>query len=84
MSNIFTAPLGLVYEIDDQNYITTSVTMDLNEIIDTNNEGFLDALSIYATDTELLMDIDYKLLRIDEHGALVFRVHGDLSAITDD
>ena len=81
MTKMYTVPSGAEVEVSEGNYISTEVSVDLSQIIDTNNEGFLDMLSLYATDTELLMDIDYTLNRIDSYGALIFEVTGDISSI---
>ncbi len=78
---LFVVPSGARVEISDENYVTSEVVLDTSALIDNDLEGFLDLLSMGVTDTELLMDIDYRLERLTFEGLLVFDVTGDVSEI---
>ncbi len=57
--------------------LQVTVTVPLSEVLDTNFEGFLDLLA-ETVGHPLLMDIDYKLVGVD-NGDPVFEVSGDYS-----
>lgn len=78
---LFVIPSGARVEITDENYVTSEVVLDTSALIDHDLEGFLDLLSMGVTDTELLMDINYRLDRLTFDGCLVFEVTGDVSEI---
>ncbi len=80
----YVTPTGAEVEINEDNYIETEVVLELNNIVDTNLEGFLDMLSLGATDTEILSDIEYTIERLDPWGGLIFSVRGDISLILDE
>ena len=59
---------------------SAEVKVSLQEMIDHNEEGFLNLLSELATGDQLLMDIKYKLIGIgNEPNTIVIRVTGDSS-----
>lgn len=78
---LFVVPSGARVEITDENYVTSEVVLDTSALIDHDLEGFLDLLSLGVTDTELLMDISYRLERLTFEGMLVFDVTGDVSEV---
>ncbi len=78
---LFVVPSGARVEISDENYVTSEVVLDTSALIDNDLEGFLDLLSMGVTDTELLMDINYRLERLTFEGMLVFDVTGDVSEV---
>lgn len=78
---MFTVPSGDEVEIDEHNYITTEVVMDVADIIANDLERFLDLISLMATDTEILGDISYTPTQLTAQGNLAFSVRGDVSLI---
>jgi hypothetical protein len=60
--------------------LTNPVRVELAEIVDNDLEGFLDLLSEKHTRSNLLMDIDYKIVGYTDD-ALIIEVSGDYSAI---
>lgn len=80
-TKMFTVPSGAEVEIDEHGYITTEVVLDTCALIDHDLEGVLDLLSMGATDTDLLCDINYRPLSVTPQGCIVFEVGGDISMI---
>lgn len=60
------------------------IPMELNDIINTDLEGFLDILSRRMTGTELMSDIYYRCVGYDANtNMLRIEVHGDISSCID-
>lgn len=78
---LFTIPSGAKVEIDDDNCIETEIVLDPSALINHDLEGFLDLVSMEATDTELLMDVNYTAKSITPQGNIIFVVTGDISMI---
>ena len=78
---LFVVPSGARVEISSNNYIETEIVLDVGAIVDRDLEGFLDLVSLEATDTELLMDISYKPKSVTPQDNIVFVVTGDVSEI---
>jgi len=78
---MFTVPSGAEVEIDENNFITTEVVLNVGALINHDLEGFLDLLSLGATDTELLMDINYRPIGLTLDECIIFEVTGDVSMI---
>lgn len=83
MSKTFIVPSGAEVKVDNDSFITTEVVLDISTLIDHDLEGVLDLLSLGATGTELLCDINYRPLSITPQGCIVFEVGGDISMILD-
>ena len=82
-TKFFTLPSGEQVVIDDNNFIDADVVLDVSALIDHDFEGFLDLLSLGATDTEILSEIEYKVIALTTQGNLIFRVRGNVSMILD-
>ena len=67
--------IGLERE-EEGGCITGWVGIDMEEVIDSNREQFLDLLSIKLVGCELLQDISYDIIGHDE-SMLVIEVYGD-------
>ncbi len=80
---LFIVPSGARVEIDSNNYIETEIVLDVGSIVDRDLEGFLDLVSMEATDTELLMDLSYTPKSVTPQDNIVFVVRGDVSMILD-
>lgn len=75
-----TAPNGREFTIDEHGYIRGEVIVDLSDLIDSDLEGALDLFSDRLTGSDILMDIAYKALRVED-GSVVIEVSGDPSMI---
>lgn len=80
-----TAPLdtpekGKAY-LDEQGYVSATVSVDLADLIDNDLEGVLDILSEKLVGNDLLMDIDYRVggTGPGNPGAVLLKVSGDPS-----
>lgn len=80
---MFTVPSGAQVPVDEYGFIETDVILDISALIDHDFEGVLDLLSLGATDTELLSEIEYTATSLTEQGNLVFKVRGNISMIDD-
>lgn len=84
----FTTPDNRVLAVDNDNFITGTIEMSLDEIIDSTTtesdalEGFLDELSERLTGSILLMDISYRTVgyNVDDQ-TIIIEVTGDISEI---
>jgi hypothetical protein len=65
-------------------WITRNVRVDLGEVAERNFEGFLDLLSMRTTGTDLLEDIGFRAIAIDDDGSIVIEVQGDDHACRED
>jgi len=61
-------------------YRTKRISIELEEAIENDIEGFLDLLSERAFGSPLLMDTAYKIVRLDGE-SLILEVTGDVSMI---
>ena len=80
---MFTVPSGAQVPIVN-NRIETEIVVDLCEAVDRDLEGFLDYISVQATDTEVLTDFSYRVTGLTPEGALILTVEGDISFILDE
>lgn len=64
-------------------YISGVVHVDLNDVIEKDLEGFLDTLSSKLTGTELLSDIKYTVVGVED-GDLAIKVEGDPEMVLED
>lgn len=60
------------------------ITVDLSDAIDNDLEGWLDLISIRACGSDLLMEVDYKIIGITADGSIRLRVTGNPEAIEDE
>jgi len=82
MTNVkFETPSGGEVDVSEDGYIEVDVVLDLSDIIHNDLEGFLDLLSMAATDTEILMDVNYTMKMVNNLGGLEFTVSGDVTEI---
>lgn len=63
--------------------VSTTVTVDLDEIIDTDLEGFIDLILERAGDP-LGMDVSYNVVGVEDSSTLIVRVHYIESESDDD
>ena len=76
----FTAENGTSFTTDRDGFIKGEVRTDPSELISRDLEGALDMFSEELTGSTLLMDVDYKAVRVED-GAIVFEVSGDPASI---
>jgi hypothetical protein len=81
---VWTAPNGRQYTPNRQGYITGTVAIDLGDVIDGDLEAFLDLLSEALTGSGLLMDINYRLVGVDDDHTMRLEVTGDPQQIQAD
>lgn len=67
-------------QMDEDHYIHNIVSVNIYNIIDMNFDQFLDHLSILLTGTDILSDINYKMVGIDDDNIL-FKVSGNVDLI---
>lgn len=73
-------PNDTIVVVDQNDFITAKVEVDLSEFIDNDLEGVLDLLSERATGASILSDISYKVIN-HEGNALQIAVTGCISEI---
>jgi hypothetical protein len=78
---MFTTPYGAKVEISESNYITTDIVLGVAAIIDHDFEGFLDLVSLAATNSDILSDISYTVKAVTPDGNIIFEVTGDITDI---
>jgi hypothetical protein len=61
---------------DDDGYITGRVEIELADVIERDLEEFYDMLAYRLVASDLLMDIDYEVIEVN-NGAIVLDVTGD-------
>ncbi len=73
----------IIAERDKNNCVTGYVSLQISDLIDNDFEEFLDLLSISLVDSDLLMDVTYDVVALDEtdKNTLIFKVTGDVSNI---
>lgn len=64
---------------DGNGYLSAVVRISLSQVIHSDFEAFLDALSEALTGTGMLMDIHYELVGCELTGDLLFKVSGDVT-----
>jgi len=77
-------PAEIVARLDDDNYVTGLVTMDISDAIDGDLEFWLDLCSEQLIGTSLGMDINYRPVGVQPDGTLVVKVTLDPSMALDD
>ena len=70
--------------LDPNGYLSGEVAVELNEIIDTDLEGFLDLISEKLVGSSLLTDISYEVSGVGGSYEVVIKVTGDPSLILND
>lgn len=70
--------------LDAEGYVSGEVAVELNEIINSDLEGFLDLISDKLVGSVLLSDISYEASGVSGTGQLVIRVTGDPSDLLND
>ncbi len=77
-------PEEIIASRDEDNYVTGYVQLHISDVIDNDNEGFLNLLSESLVGNELLMDIQYDVVATTNNDEIIFKVTGDVSSILDD
>lgn len=69
--------------MDKDNYISGAIKIHISDMIDNDLESFLDFISNELVGSELLMNIDYKMIGLckEEENALYLLVSGDVSNV---
>ena len=83
---LLTAPLStdeLVAAADSNGYVTANIEVEVATIINHDLEGFLDALSLAVTGTEVLTDITYTPFAVKGE-SIIFTVSGNISLVLED
>lgn len=78
---MFILPSGEETEIDENNYVTADVVMNLADLMHNDLERTLDLFSMMVTDSELLMDLSYHPKSVTPEENIIFTVTGDVSMI---
>jgi|SRR5581483_11248625 len=65
----------------NDSYVSGIVALHLGEVIDHNLESFLDDIAVKLMGSELLMDINYRVVGFRPDGTLLLCVTGDASEI---
>ncbi len=66
---------------DENNYVEGYVQVHISTLIDNDLEGFLDIISEELIGSDLLMDINYEVVGVEEGNELIIKVRGDVSAV---
>lgn len=86
MEQVLTRPLTPVQmrrQMDANGYVEGIVPVDLDEIIDSDRDGFLSMLSELLTDSADLEDLEYEVVGADSD-TLHILVSGDATALLDE
>lgn len=75
------SPQEIIAGRDENNYAEGYVHIKLSDATGNTYEDFLDIISEKLVGSDLLMDINYKVVAIAEDDTMVLRVSGDLSSI---
>lgn len=82
MSKYTKLPNGEIVSVDENDFISVTVEVELSKFIDNDLEGILDLLSEEATGTELLSNISYSV--VGHRGdVLEIKVSGSIESIED-
>lgn len=73
-------PNGTIATPDENNFVTTTVKVDLHKFIDRNYEGVLDLLGKEAVGSDLLTDIQYEVTGA-EGNLIALKVSGRLDMV---
>jgi len=79
-SRIMRFPNDAVLLVDADNWISTTIRIDLSDVIGKDLEQFLDLLSERAVGSDLLEDLSYQAIGIND-GDICFRVRGSIRAM---
>lgn len=60
-------------------YIKENVYIEMNDLIDNDFEQLMDLMSSKITGTELLMDINYRIVGLHDEYTMIVEVTGDIS-----
>jgi hypothetical protein len=74
----------IIDNLDENGFLYGEVVLDLDDIIETNPDDFLDLLSEGLVGSELLLDVDYRALRTTNDGEVVIGVYGDPRVVISD
>ena len=66
---------------DENNYVEGYVQVHVSTLIDNDLEGFLDIISEELIGSDLLMDINYEVVGVEEGNELIIKVTGDVSGV---
>lgn len=66
-----------VLKLADKNgYVTGVVRVEFSEVIENDVEGFLDILSERLLETDLLSELSYQVVGVEDRSALIVEVYG--------
>lgn len=86
MQELLTRPLTerqIRRQMEANGYVEGTVGVDLEEIIDSDREAYMELLSELLTDSTELEEIEYEVVGIDD-GMLHIHVRGDATALLED
>ena len=66
---------------DENNYVEGYVQVHISTLIDNDLERFLDIISEELIGSDLLMDVNYEVVGVEEENELIIKVRGDVSAV---
>lgn len=65
--------------LSDDPYIKENVYIEMNDLINNDFEQLMDLMSSKITGTELLMDINYRIVGLHDEYTMIVEVTGDIS-----
>ena len=69
---------------DENNYVEGFISIHISTMIDNDLEGFLDIISEELVGSNLLMDINYDVVGLEDDNMIILKVRGDASEICSD
>ncbi len=66
---------------DENNYVEGYVQVHVSTLTDNDLEGFLDIISEELIGSDLLKDINYEVIGVEEGNELIIKVTGDVSGV---
>ena len=66
--------------LDKEGHISGNVPVSLADVISRDLEGFIDLVSEKLVGSDLLMDVSYEVVGVNQESGIVIKVSGDPSA----
>lgn len=74
-------PKEVIASRDKNNYVTGYIRLHVSDIIDNDLEGFIDVISEKLIGSDILMDVNYDIIAMEDANSFIVRVSGDVSAV---
>lgn len=69
---------------DENNYVEGYIEVHVSTLVDNDLESFLDIISEELVGSDLLMDVNYSVVGLEDNDMLILKVSGDVSSIIDE